>query len=171
MSKVRCSALSTDVVVEVWCPSGGQVRLIGIRCNGGRRELNICLRQQCNASASGAKAEFRARLVAIITKISSQPSPATTAPHARYIHTVTMGLAGQKKCGFYVSVHHSKVLITNTGATKSQRIPTTPHGRNRQRTTATGSWQNQAGNPDNSLELKMQATPTTTLQPTPPTSA
>jgi hypothetical protein len=48
----------------------------------------------------GAKAEIRVRLVAIIQKISSQPSPATTTPHAHYIYTFTMGLAGQKKYSF-----------------------------------------------------------------------
>lgn len=69
-----------------------------MRCNVGRHDdLNVCLRQQARP---GAKAEIRVRLVAIIQKISSQPSPATITPHAHYIHTFTMGLAGQKKFSF-----------------------------------------------------------------------
>lgn len=84
-----------------------------MRYNEGRRELNVCLRQLCMAtSASGAKAEIRARPVAIIKKISSQSSPATTRPHARYIYTFTMGLAGQKSTAVCVSVEYSKVLTS-----------------------------------------------------------
>jgi hypothetical protein len=136
----------------------------------GRCDVKRCLRHLC-LSATGAKAESRARLVAIIKKISSQPAPDnyTTCCISTFLHNGSC--RSEKVQHSAYSLITAKMLTPTTGAIRSQRILTTPHGRNRKTTTATDSWLNQAGNPDNFLELKMRTIPNTIPQPTLPTFA